>query len=189
MSFDSGSSQPHLNFILSVTDIQSKGLVQSVSDFFENILIAAEQYGIDLEKSILVIETDESYLREIIKLRAIRLIWENILSSRGLDFEKSMICGQITSFHYSKNVNKNKIKAASMAVAALTGGVGSLEILPSNGAWTDENRFERRIARNIHHLLHFESHLNHVPDAVRGSYFFEKVTRELVERVWQKLTS
>ena len=73
-----------------------------------------------------------------------------------------------------------------MGLAATLGGADRIYIHPAVGTNHPES-FYRHIARNIHHLLRRESKFIEMNDPVAGAYDIDRVTRDLVDKVWKKL--
>ncbi len=85
-----------------------------------------------------------------------------------------------------EDANKNMIAASTMALSAAIGGANRITVSPSGH---DNEHFSRRIARNVQHLLKMESFLDKVADPGAGSYFIEKITRELGQIAWEKFVA
>ncbi len=138
-----------------------------------------------LQNSVVRVTIGQDYFREIIRLRAIRLLWYNLLQAHGLEGYHMIMEVHFHPGHYASDTEKNMIKAGTMALSAILGGADAVFILPADGNATTMDTRLRRIARNIHHLFRYESHLEKHSDPVRGAYFFESVVPELVRRVWK----
>jgi methylmalonyl-CoA mutase len=120
----------------------------------------------------------ESYYENIICLRVLR----NLLP------EDARLSGTCLTQKYT-DPESNKIKICAQAIAMVTGGVDAMRLPPSDCL---ENRkgssFTRRISRNLHHLLKMESYMHRVSDPAAGSYFFEKLTADLIETLQEENT-
>ena len=123
-----------------------------------------------------------SYFIEIAKLRALHLLWANVLKAYNVEVDTVKIDVEFAPQTQDENPNTNLIKATTMAMAAHIGGAARLTVLPSK-----DNAFGRRIARNVQHLLQMESHFGKVNDPSAGSYYIEVLTRRMVEQVWERL--
>ena len=140
------------------------------------------------------LETGPDYLLEIARLRALRLLWANVLDQHGSNTEEEQAFLAVrlrlpTTPKQQQNptpktqqdiINKHMIAAAPMALAAISGGADRLTIPP---AGKQANAFTRRIARNVHHILRMESGLDAVADPFAGSVYIEKLTREICGRM------
>jgi len=133
-------------------------------------------------------KTGTDFFLEIAKLRALRILWANVLKSYGLEptiYPKIMVDFDTSS--QTKDPNQNMIRATTMAMAAALGGADLLTVLPAGHGDEDRSAFYRRIARNIQHILKMESFLDRVKDIAAGSYYVETLTTKIGEAVWRKL--
>ncbi len=144
------------------------------------------------------IETGSQYFLEIARLRALRLLWANILQNVGASPEESPLLDVRLVLQESgeaqqgfdevslqERTNTDRIAAAPLAMAALLGGADRLSIPPAGYPLQAADSFNRRIARNVHHLLRFETGLHRVADPLAGSYYVEKLTNQIAEEVWR----
>ncbi|WP_421795977.1 methylmalonyl-CoA mutase family protein [Haliscomenobacter sp.] len=127
----------------------------------------------------------KSYFVEIAKLRALHILWFNVLKAYGVQKSGVSISAHFAPDSQDENTNTNMIRAATQAMSAIIGGAQELYVLPSNvGAGESPTPFTRRIARNVQHLLRQESYLDKVQDPAAGSYYVEKLTEELARKAW-----
>ena len=130
----------------------------------------------------------DSYFLSIAKIRALKLLWQNILEAWGCNSNPPTIIEvHLTTATQTDNENYNKIKATAQAMAAVIGGAKRLYIYPSDevkdGLGTP---FAQRIALNIQHLMQLESYMNRVVDPAAGSYYIENLTNQLAEAAWKE---
>lgn len=138
---------------------------------------------------IFKVKIGTDFFLEIAKLRALRVVWANVLKSYNLDpmvFPMVMVDFDLGS--QTEDANQNMIRATTMAMAAALGGADFLTVLPSNSNEKDNIGFQRRIARNVQHILKMESFLNRVKDVASGSYYVETLTTKIGESVWKNLS-
>ncbi|TXF87602.1 hypothetical protein FUA23_18045 [Neolewinella aurantiaca] len=145
--------------------------------------IAQELYNFSGSRgeSTLWLSPGTEYLTNIAFFRATRLCASLIMEHSS----------EITGFRTGvvvegdeKDPNTAKIRTTAQAMAAINGGADILMIKPSDGK--GDTAFERRIARNVHHLLTEESHLTRVADPATGSYYIESLTDHLARKIWAK---
>ena len=156
--------------------------------YLENLtergLLATEAAGI-LQFSIAI---GESYFLEIAKIRAFKLLWLNVLKGWNASLDAPVIEARFRPDAYTDELYSNMISATTMAMAAVLGGADRLTVMPYDAGRehlaTYPGTFGRRIARNVQHLLKMESYFNEIPDPAAGSYYIEKLTRQLAERAW-----
>ena len=125
----------------------------------------------------------KSYFVEIAKIRALKMLWANVLAG----YEVENIIAPTIEAHFSKSeltddVNTNMIHATTQAMSAVIGGVNRLTVLPADKKGT---AFTKRIARNVQHLLKMESFMDRVHDPAAGSYYIEKLTEQLSDKAWE----
>lgn len=123
------------------------------------------------------------YFIEIAKIRAFKILWSNVLAA--YDTPPSCdIRALIASDTQVGDSHTNKIRATTQAMSAVLGGVSALIIAPSDAKKSENDDFNRRIARNIQHLLQMESYLDRVADPAAGSYYIEQLTTQIAEATW-----
>jgi len=127
-----------------------------------------------------------SYFVEIAKIRALRILWLNVLKGYGLEDEMvPEIVGHLAHETQDEQMYTNMIRASTQGMSAVIGGVDRLYILPANSALKEESTpFTRRIARNLQHVLKMESHLDKVVDPGAGSYYIEQLTQKIATKAW-----
>lgn len=127
-------------------------------------------------------------LIEAAKLRALRLCWARVMEASGAAPEHRE--AHIHAFtsrrmltRYDANTNILRITTATFGAA-----VGGADVI-TTGAFTDAlglpTPFARRVARNTQNVLMEECRLGHVADPAGGSWFVEKLTRDLADKAWE----
>lgn len=130
-----------------------------------------------------------SFFVNIAKIRALRLLWANVLGGYNLpDAALPPIVVHFELESQDNNPHTNMIRAGAQAMAAVIGGANRLYVMPANYALKEPSTpMLRRIARNVQHLLALESHFGQVIDPAAGSYYLEVLTRHLAQAAWDKL--
>lgn len=133
------------------------------------------------------ISVGKNYFVEIAKLRALRLLWANVLKAYQVEkFTMPVIEVHMAQAAQSDDPHANMIQATTQAMAAVIGGADRLTVLPSDAFGSGgATGFSRRIARNVQHILKMESHLDWVSDPAAGSYFVEDLTGKMAAAAWQ----
>lgn len=126
-------------------------------------------------------------LIEAAKLRALRLCWARVLEASGAAPEHR--AAHIHAFTSRRMMTRydawtNILRVSTAAFAAAIGGADEITTYPLTDALGHPTAFARRVARNTQHVLAEECRLGHVADPAGGSWFVEKLTRELAERAW-----
>lgn len=123
-----------------------------------------------------------NYFFEIAKIRAFRLLWQNVLEAYEIKNTKTSIHCETSTLLWGKTDNENNIlRASSAAMSAILGGCDSLSITPYN--FNDED-FSNRITKNIQILLKEEAYLDKVIDPAAGSYYIEHLTNTMAANSW-----
>ena len=119
------------------------------------------------------------------KLRAMRVLWANLLSAAGVDFIPLTIHAE-TSWAMMTKLDPavNMLRATTATFAAGVGGADSLCVLPYTLAIGLPTGLTRRIARNLQTLLIEESNLYRVTDPAAGSGYVEALTDEEGKKAW-----
>lgn len=164
------------------------------------ILAAAVEYADNLQsegaeaKSIfssMFVSTGigSNHFMEIAKIRALRILWANLLRAYKLN------AGELPIFIHAETSKTNQticdphvnlLRATTEAFSAIVAGVDSLQINPFDELYESVNDFSRRLARNQHIILKEETHLDKVTDPAGGSYFIESLTNEIASASWKE---
>lgn len=163
--------------------------VARLTDILKKVMAGFDQIKSDsgdmLAKTIAFqLHISTNYLTEIAGLRALRILWANILKAYQVD--PAIHPPVAVQFHpatQDDDPNQNLISATTMAMSAIIGGANRLAVLPGK---TDDALY-RRMARNLQHILKMESFLDRVADPAAGSYYIEKLTTEICRQVWGRL--
>lgn len=136
------------------------------------------------------VSVGKSYFMEIARLRALKLVWFNVLNAWQTPLQLPVVYAKFQPEAYSEDLYTNMIRATTMAMSAVQGGVSGLTVLPYDAGRETEasypQAFSRRIARNVQHLLQMESALDEVADPAAGSYYIETLTRQVAESAWEE---
>ena len=125
----------------------------------------------------------KNYFVEIAKLRALKLLWANVLKAHKCDWEvPAKVSVRFSPSALDEDENQNMISAATMALSAIIGGA---DVLFTGKADKDTTSFNRRISRNVQHVLKMESFMDKVADPAAGSYYIEKLTEKIAEESWK----
>jgi methylmalonyl-CoA mutase len=133
----------------------------------------------------LVVGTD--FFMEIAKLRAMRLLWSDVLAASGCsgaEVRPKVHARTSRRVLTRRDPHVNMLRATTMAMSAVLGGAESLHVSPFDEVDSLPDEFSRRIARNVQLMLAEECHFDHVVDPAGGSWYVEKLTAELAEKAW-----
>jgi methylmalonyl-CoA mutase len=131
-----------------------------------------------------------SFYLEIAKFRAIRWLIGLLVRFFEPEFDEPLsvpIMADTTSNGYSSSAaQENLLRGTTRAIAAVAGGCDALIVRPYEVENDAPTGHARRMARNTQLILKHEAYLDRFTDPGSGSYYIEAITRQLVERVWDK---
>jgi methylmalonyl-CoA mutase len=126
---------------------------------------------------------------EVAKLRAARTLWYRIMTELGAKNDRSKMlrthCQTSGVSLTEQDAYNNIIRTTIEALAAVLGGTQSLHTNSFDEAIALPTDFSARIARNTQLILAEESGVTAVADPLGGSWYVEKLTRELEEKAWE----
>ena len=129
-----------------------------------------------------------NYYMEIAKLRAARFLWSELVAQFHPKNPKSQSLrthSQTSGWSLTaQDVFNNVVRTGIEAMAATQGHTQSLHTNALDEALALPTDFSARIARNTQLFLQQESGTTRVIDPWGGSYFIERLTRELSDRAW-----
>ncbi|MDR1793041.1 MAG: methylmalonyl-CoA mutase subunit beta [Bacteroidales bacterium] len=162
-------------------------------------LAIAEQYlnyvtdkGIDIEQIANKIHFEfaisSDYFLEIAKLRAVRLLWANIVKAyQYQDINNLKMHIFARSSRWDKTIFDpyvNMLRTTTEGMSAAIGGADSIDLEPFNAIYQIPDEFSMRIARNTQIILQEESAFGKVIDPAGGSYYIENLTNSIAEQSW-----
>jgi len=125
---------------------------------------------------------------EVAKLRAARTLWHRIMTQLGAKNDRSKVlrthCQTSGVSLTEQDPYNNIVRTTIEALAAVLGGTQSLHTNSFDEAIALPTDFSARIARNTQLILAEESGVTAVADPLGGSWYVEKLTRELEEKAW-----
>jgi hypothetical protein len=160
---------------------KSNLVIEELTEVFKKVItkIKANQTQVN---QIRIETTVNSYMPiSISKLRAIRILWLNILKHFGVELNPVFLC--VRGNAVEEDQNHALIELSTMAVNAVLGGC---DLLYLNGKNFDVN--QRRLSLNIQHMLKMESKMHIYEDPLAGSFSIENLTKQICEKVWSNIT-
>jgi methylmalonyl-CoA mutase len=130
-----------------------------------------------------------NFFMEIAKFRAVRVLWSQIVTSYGGNFEAQKIHVHArTGLHNKTKTDPyvNMLRTSTEALSAAIGGVDSLCVGHFDEVARPTNAFSQRIARNSQVILQEECGLTEVTDPAGGSWAVEWLTQKIAEKSWQR---
>jgi methylmalonyl-CoA mutase len=177
-------------FVFSIPESAEQHLfVETASGYFAGMAALLDQKDIDpkdvLLRSGFKYRVGSLFFVEIARLKALRILWRNFtLALTGKAGEPFILAGFRNDI-LNKNAEFNMIRAATMTLSAVLGRADAIAVKPSGQTGNPEH--DRRIARNVHHILMQESHLNDYKDAAEGSYYLESLTQAYATTCWEAI--
>lgn len=126
------------------------------------------------------------YFPEIAKIRALRLLWSQMLAAYGIEDSAPLwVHSETTQTDKTiTDAHTNMLRTTTAAMSAVLGGANNLVIHPYDSGYQKPSAFSRRIARNVHHILNEEAGMGRVSDPSAGSYYLENLTDIIAEKSW-----
>jgi len=160
--------------------LSASDLLKKVEDCLDNAgLLKSTGVNADNYNAELALHFGENYYENIVLLRSLRTML-------GPGVKIAAYC---STAQYTEE-DTNKIRISTQALSLCTGGADYICLPSSDMALPSDYRVRnRRITRNLHHILKMESLMHRVSDPAGGSYFFESMTEALlndaaVKRRW-----
>jgi methylmalonyl-CoA mutase len=132
-----------------------------------------------------------NHFMEIAKMRAARLLWAKLVKRFNPKNPKSLALrthSQTSGYSLTEQDPFNNVARTCIeAMAAAFGGTQSLHTNALDEAIALPTDFSARIARNTQLYLQDETKITKTVDPWAGSFYIEKLTREIAERAWKHL--
>ncbi len=126
------------------------------------------------------------YFLEIAKLRAHRILVQNVLDAFGITAGRPHVHVDTTSSNKTLyDPYNNLLRATVEGMAAVMAGVDSLSVAAFDQGYHSPDEFSEHIARNTETLLKEEAFLAKVVDPLGGSYYVENLTDSLAKAAWE----
>ena len=116
----------------------------------------------------------------VAKLRALRIIWSNLLQAHQIEFE-ALYIKVLTKINEGINDETALIENTS---ACINAALGNADMICS---FHHADANQARLHQNIQHIMKMESNMHSVDDPLAGSYAIEKMTNQLAHDCWKKL--
>lgn len=142
-----------------------------------------EAYGAEiLNKLIFRIAVGGNYFFEMAKLRAFKIVYNQLSKEYGLD-EVPYIFAETSLRNKAVSDNENNLIRSTLELASAM--IGGADAVFSNNYLVDrstDNSEEISFKQQI--VLAYESIINVFEDASNGSYYVEDITRQFAEKAW-----
>ena len=132
-----------------------------------------------------------NFYMEVAKMRAARMLWSKLIKQFDPKSSKSLALrthSQTSGWSLTaQDVYNNVVRTCIEAMASTQGHTQSLHTNSFDEALALPTDFSARIARNTQLFLQQESGTTQVIDPWGGSYYVERLTRQLAERAWEHI--
>jgi methylmalonyl-CoA mutase len=132
-----------------------------------------------------------NFFMEVAKMRAARLLWAKLLKPFNPKDPRSLSlrthCQTSGWSLTAQDVFNNVMRTTIEAMAATQGHTQSLHTNALDEALALPTDFSARIARNTQLFLQQESGTNRIIDPWGGSYYVERLTRDLAAKAWEHI--
>jgi methylmalonyl-CoA mutase len=150
---------------------------------------ALEAHGLTLDATreclSFVLPVDADQFLGMVKIRALRTLWQQVELACGLSPKPVLIHAETSWRMMTKRDSYVNILRATIATfAAGVGGADSITVLPFTQALGLPEEQARRLARNTSVVLQEEANLWRVIDPAAGAGGFEALTEELNSTAW-----
>ncbi len=173
--------------------------VQEMAFTFANAIAyidAALDRGVEIDsfapRISWIFNTQNNFLEEIAKYRALRRMWAKIMRERynaqdprSWMFRTHVQTGGATLT--AQQPELNIVRATLQALATVLGGVQSLALSCYDEALALPTEKAQRIAVRTQQIIAYESGVTDTADPLGGSYYIEWLTNELEKGAWEYL--
>lgn len=136
------------------------------------------------------ITVSANFFMEIAKLRAIKMLWAQIIIAFGGSEEAKKIDLFVKTSKFNKTYYDpyvNILRTTTEAFSGVVGGINGMEVAPFDAVVGESDELSRRIAGNIQVMLQSEFDLLQPVDPAGGSWYVESLTNEIAEAAWAEL--
>lgn len=129
-----------------------------------------------------------NYFMEIAKMRALRMLWAQILKEYGVPEAECYTYIQATTTEFNKTLfdsHINLLRTQTEAMSASLAGADSIVVTGFDTTYEKATDFSERIARNQQLMLKEENHFSRIVDVAGGSYYIETLTQSLAKEAWK----
>jgi len=130
-----------------------------------------------------------NFFMEAAKLRAARLLWSRIMAEFDPKKPQSSMlrthCQTSGVSLQEQDPYNNVVRTAYEAMSAVLGGTQSLHTNSFDEAIALPTEASSRLARNTQLILQNETGVTHVVDPLAGSYYVERLTKDMADEAWK----
>ena len=135
---------------------------------------------------VLGVSLDAAPLTGIAKLRAARLVWDQLTAACGVSSPARIEARSSRRMLSRRDPWTNLLRLSCAAFAGAVGGADALVVEPFTAAGGAGDERARRLARNTQLILMDEAGLGRVQDPAAGSGFLEAHSLDLARAAWDQ---
>jgi len=135
----------------------------------------------------ITLAADTDFFKSISKIRASRIIFNNIFKHYGLKCNLNITSRTSNDILFEKDPWVNQLRITTAALASAIGGSNRIicnNITHKLGQAPD---FIKRLTRNTHIILQEESRISRVQDPSGGSFYIERLTNDIARTTWKSI--
>lgn len=133
-------------------------------------------------KVTFIVSVGTNYFFEIAKLKALRKLWNCILSEYKIDENCKILAIPTKRNKTIYDYNTNMLRTTTECMSAVLGGANTICNLPYDAIYHKNNEFGERIARNQLLIIKNESYFDKVDNPADGAYYIESLINQLAEK-------
>ena len=131
------------------------------------------------QQTLIEVELNGDFYWDLCKSRAFKILIDNYTKLNDFPLNYLIVAKTSSLNPHQEKVNM-LIQHTTEAISGFVSATDGIIIAPIQ---TENIHFDRRMARNIFHLLQEESYLSLVDDASNGSYFIENYTHQIAKKI------
>ena len=173
-----------LSIDVSLYQNSGANVIQELAYALSHVNEYLNHFGKSISKSIVFKNTiGSNYFFEIAKLRALRVLWNSLIT----EYTDRQIKCIITTKPSTRNktlydYNTNLLRTTTECMSAVLAGADTVCNLPYDAIYHKENEFGERIARNQLLILKHESYFDQVRNPSEGAYYIEELTSQIATK-------
>ncbi|MEC7985046.1 MAG: methylmalonyl-CoA mutase family protein [Myxococcota bacterium] len=157
-------------------------ILATIAEYLRHLEISPQELSKQLT---LYLPMGRDIFENIAVLRSIRMLYSHMFDACGV---------KATPYIHAKTSQRmlsiydpwvNMLRSTTAGFSAAVGKADSISISPYDARLATDTELGARVARNTHHLLSDECHLDQLFDPGLGSYYIENYTHTLSEKAWE----
>jgi len=168
--------------------VQELAFALAMANFYLNKSSEKKQTEDLLAKMGFLVAVGSNFFMETAKLRVLPYLINRLVNLHFPEKQDFVpfVKAQTAQINKSRqDAYNNIIRATLEAMAANIACVDAVQIFPHDYWLGSQDSFSENIAKNVQHILHYESKIDFVKDISAGTYFIEYLSFELAQKAWE----